>query len=76
MWTADSLEKTLMLGKLEGQEKGETEDDSMDMSLSKLPEIVEDKETWCSAFMTSKRVKHDLMTEQQQCPKYIVARSF
>ena len=50
MWTADSLEKTLMLGKMENEEKGTTEDemdgwitDSMDTSLSKLRETVKDR---------------------------------
>ena len=58
MWRADSLEKTLMLGKIEGKRrsgqqrirwlKGIT--DSMDMSLSKLREIVKAGEGWHAAF--------------------------
>ena len=57
MWRADSLEKALMLGKIEGRRrKGQhriiwldSVTDSLDMGLGGLEELVMDRETWCSA---------------------------
>ena len=52
---ADSLEKTLMLGKIEGRRRGQMEDemfdditDSVDTDLGKLQEMVRDQEAWCA----------------------------
>ena len=74
MRRADSLEKTLMLGKIESRRRrgwqrarwldGIT--DSMDMSLSTFREMVKDRKSWLLQSIVSQRVGHNWATEQQQ----------
>ena len=83
MGRTDTLEKTLMLGKTEGgRRRGrqrtrwlESFTDSVDMNLSKLGEIVEDREAWQATVHGVQRIGHNLATELQQYKEFTIVHS-
>ena len=78
MGRTNSLEKTLMLKKIEARRRSGWQrmrwldgiPDSVDTSLNKLHEMVNEKEGWSAAFHGSQRVKHNWVTEQLLKPDF------
>ena len=70
MQRADSLEKTLMLGKIEGKTRRAAVDsitNSMDMNLSKLPKTVEDRGAWCGSLQGHKELDTTQRLNNNKC---------
>ena len=74
MLRTDSLEKTLMLGKIEGKRRKERQRmrwldsiiHSMDMNMRKLQETVEEEDSGMLQFKWSQTIRHNLSSEQQK----------
>ena len=81
MWRADSLEKTLMLGKIEGRRRrgwqkvrcldGIT--DSMDMNLSKFRKIVQDREAWHAVVSRGTKSRTQLSNWTTATTSFVIA---
>ena len=83
MRRVNSLEKTLMLGKIEGRKRRGRQrmrwldgiTDSLDMGLGRLWELVMDREAWRAAIHESQRVRHDWATELNWTDKLAICNS-
>ena len=80
MWIANPLEKTLILGRMEGKRRRQQQrsrwldgiTNSIDMSFSKFQETVKDQEAWCTEVQQVAKSQTLLSTEQQQQSRDII----